>query len=124
MGKVHRGDHFRNIIISLKPLICKVVLERPSCALVDHQHIQVLMVYKCYAHVNCIGRGGGNWGLTIYNKPSNPARFYLLPMIHKLRNPGWPFVSSCNSLTEKISKFVNEPLCSGEEDPLLYQEHN
>ena len=35
------------------------------------------------------------------------ARFYLLPKIHKLGNPGRPIVSSCGAPTEKISQFVD-----------------
>ena len=38
---------------------------------------------------------------------TKPARFYLLPKIHKPGNPGRPIVSSCDSPTEKISEFVD-----------------
>ena len=42
-------------------------------------------------------------------KPVNAAtpRFYLLPKIHKEGNPGRPVVSSVNSHTSNISKFVD-----------------
>ena len=37
-------------------------------------------------------------------------RFYLLPKIHKEGNPGRPVVSSVNSPTSKVSKFVDHHL--------------
>ena len=42
-------------------------------------------------------------------KPTNtkPARFYLLPKIHKKNNPGRPVVSSVNCHTTKLSRFVD-----------------
>ena len=42
-------------------------------------------------------------------KPVNtkPARFYLLPKIHKPNNPGRPVISSTNCHTTKLSKFVD-----------------
>lgn len=43
------------------------------------------------------------------------ARFYLLPKIHKLGNPGCPTVLSCWAPTEKISHFVVYHLCSNVE---------
>ena len=41
---------------------------------------------------------------------TKPARFYLLPNIHKLGNPGRPIISSCDAPTERISKFVDHHL--------------
>ena len=38
---------------------------------------------------------------------TRPARFYLLPKIHKPGNPGRPIISSIDTPTEKISKFVD-----------------
>ena len=38
---------------------------------------------------------------------SKPARFYLLPKIHKRGVPGRPVVSSCGSITENVSKLVD-----------------
>ena len=42
-------------------------------------------------------------------KPVNtkPARFYLLPKIHKPNHPGRPVISSTNCHTTKLSKFVD-----------------
>ena len=42
-------------------------------------------------------------------KPRNakPARFYLLPKIHKNNNPGRPVISSVNCHTTKLSKYVD-----------------
>lgn len=44
-----------------------------------------------------------------FMKISNPTagRFYILPKIHKVSNPGRPIVSSNNTLTENISAFVD-----------------
>ena len=36
-----------------------------------------------------------------------PARFYLLPKIHKSNNPGRPVISSTNCHTTKLSRFVD-----------------
>lgn len=36
------------------------------------------------------------------------AKFYVLPKIHKVGNPGRPIVSTCNCPTEKISSFLDE----------------
>ena len=41
---------------------------------------------------------------------TKPARFYLLPKIHKRGNPGRPIISSCDAPTERISKFVDHHL--------------
>ena len=43
---------------------------------------------------------------------SNPrqARFYLLPKIHKVNNPGRPAVSTCNYPTELISSYLDSVL--------------
>ena len=45
----------------------------------------------------------------ILKAPKNvkPARFYLLPKIHKKNNPGRPVVASTNCHTTKISKYVD-----------------
>ena len=42
-------------------------------------------------------------------KPINvkPARFYLLPKIHKKNNPGRPVISSVNCHTTKLSKYID-----------------
>ena len=42
-------------------------------------------------------------------KPTNtkPARFYLLPKIHKKNNPGRPVVSLVNCHTTKLSRYVD-----------------
>ena len=42
-------------------------------------------------------------------KPTNvkPARFYLLPKIHKKNNPERPVISSVNCHTTKLSKYVD-----------------
>ena len=40
-------------------------------------------------------------------KEVKPARFYLLPKIHKKNNPGRPVVASTNCHTTKISKYVD-----------------
>ncbi|XP_071155741.1 uncharacterized protein [Mytilus edulis] len=44
-----------------------------------------------------------------YLKPekSKPGRFYLLPKIHKVNNPGRPIVSANDHPTEKISEFID-----------------
>ena len=44
-------------------------------------------------------------------KQAKPARFYLLPKIHKPGNPGRPIVASCEAPTEKISVLVDHHLC-------------
>ena len=38
---------------------------------------------------------------------TRPARFYLLPKIHKPGNPGRPIVASSEAPTEKISEFLD-----------------
>ena len=38
---------------------------------------------------------------------TRPARFYLLPKIHKPGNPGRPIVASCEAPTEKISELLD-----------------
>ena len=43
----------------------------------------------------------------LHCKNTRPARFYLLPKIHKPGNPGRPIVASNNAPTEKISQFVD-----------------
>lgn len=42
-------------------------------------------------------------------KPSHskPGRFYLLPKIHKINNPGRPIVSGIGTVTERISSLVD-----------------
>ena len=40
-------------------------------------------------------------------KEVKPARFYLLPKIHKKNNPGRPVVASTNCHTTKLSKYVD-----------------
>ena len=40
-------------------------------------------------------------------KKVKPARFYLLPKVHKNNNPGRPVVASTNCHTTKISKYVD-----------------
>ena len=42
----------------------------------------------------------------VQNDP-RPGRFYILPKIHKVNNPGRPIVSSNNHPTERISQFVD-----------------
>ena len=44
-----------------------------------------------------------------YLKPDNPkvGRFYLLPKIHKVNNPGRPIASANGHPTEKIYEFVD-----------------
>jgi hypothetical protein len=44
-----------------------------------------------------------------YLKPDKPkvGRFYLLPKIHKVNNPGRPIVSTNGHPTEKIAEFVD-----------------
>ena len=44
-----------------------------------------------------------------------PERFYILPKIHKVNNPGRPIVSYNNHPTERISQFVDYFL-----KPLVY----
>jgi len=41
------------------------------------------------------------------HRDPKPGRFYILPKIHKVNNPGWPIVSSNNHPTERISQFVD-----------------
>lgn len=52
----------------------------------------------------------------IYNKlkckDPSIGRFYLLPKIHKEGNPGRPIISSCGTITENISAFVDSFLKS------------
>ena len=43
----------------------------------------------------------------LLNKNPKPGRFYILPKIHKVNNPGRPIVSSNNHPTERISQFVD-----------------
>ena len=59
------------------------------------------------------------WRLGIINditkeslQTKNPriSTFYMLPKIHKPRNPGRPIVNSIGSITEKISAFVDSHL--------------
>ena len=52
-----------------------------------------------------------------YLKPDKPkvGRFYLLPKIHKVNNPGRPIVSAKGHPTEKISEFVDFHLRPHEE---------
>ena len=47
--------------------------------------------------------------IEILKAPKNvkPARFYLLPKIHKKNNPGRPVVASTNCHTTKLSKYVD-----------------
>ena len=42
----------------------------------------------------------------VQNDP-RPGRFYILPKIHKVNNPGRPIVSSNNHPTERVSQFVD-----------------
>ena len=42
----------------------------------------------------------------VQNDPK-PGRFYILPKIHKVNNPGRPIVSSNNHPTECFSQFVD-----------------
>ena len=44
-----------------------------------------------------------------YLKPDKPkvGRFYILPKIHKIHNPGRPIVSANGHPTENISEFVD-----------------
>ena len=44
---------------------------------------------------------------TLIPLKTTPARFYLLPKIHKKNNPGRPVVSSVNCHTTKISRYVD-----------------
>ena len=44
---------------------------------------------------------------SLLTKATKPSRFYILPKIHKPGNPGILIVSSCRSLTEGISHFVD-----------------
>ena len=44
-------------------------------------------------------------------KQTKPAKFYLLPKIHKPGNPGRPIVAFCGVQTKKISAFVDHHLC-------------
>ena len=43
----------------------------------------------------------------LHSTNTQPARFYLLPKIHKPGNPGRPIISSIEAPTEKISQFVD-----------------
>ena len=43
----------------------------------------------------------------LLHRDPKPGRFYILPKIHKVNNPGRPIVSSNNHPTERISKFVD-----------------
>jgi hypothetical protein len=43
----------------------------------------------------------------LHSSNTCPARFYLLPKVHKPGNPGRPIISSNNAPTEKISQFVD-----------------
>jgi hypothetical protein len=49
-----------------------------------------------------------------YLKPYKPkvGRFYLLPKIHKVNNPGRPIVSANGHPTEKIIYFVHNNNCA------------
>ena len=42
----------------------------------------------------------------LLHRDPKPGRFYILPKIHKVNNPGRPIVSSNNHPTERISQFV------------------
>lgn len=58
------------------------------------------------------GRGSFDTNTKDFLTPLHPrpARFYLLPKIHKPNNPGRPIISSCSAPTEKISLFVDHHL--------------
>ena len=43
----------------------------------------------------------------LIQRDPRPGRFYILPKIHKVNNPGRPIVSSNNHPTERISQFVD-----------------
>ena len=43
----------------------------------------------------------------LLHRDPKPGRFYILPRIHKVNNPGRPIVSSNNHPTERISQFVD-----------------
>ena len=43
----------------------------------------------------------------LVNSTGKAGRFYLLPKLHKKGCPGRPVISGCNTLTEKISEFVD-----------------
>ena len=43
----------------------------------------------------------------LLHKDPIPGRFYILPKIHKVNNPGRPIVSSNNHPTERISQFFD-----------------
>ena len=51
-------------------------------------------------------------GTLKYLTPTQPqtARFYHLPKIHKVGNPGRPIVSSCRAPTKQISEYVDHHL--------------
>ena len=47
---------------------------------------------------------------TLYNKAPRTPNFYMLPKIHKQKNPGRPNVNGIGSTTEKISAYVDQQI--------------
>ena len=46
----------------------------------------------------------------LHNRNPRTSTFYMLPKIHKPGNPGRPIVNSIDSITERISAYVDETL--------------
>ena len=47
---------------------------------------------------------------TLYNKASRTPNFCMLPKIHKPNNPGRPIMNGIESITEKISAYVDQQI--------------
>lgn len=48
--------------------------------------------------------------INLINPSPRTSKFYLLPKIHKVDNPGRPIVSACSCPTERISLYLHETL--------------
>ncbi|XP_021340551.1 uncharacterized protein LOC110441668 [Mizuhopecten yessoensis] len=73
----------------------------------DLTHVHALQINNTINRI--LEKGDIDNDTTKFLRPENPQarKFYLLPKIHKPRNPGRPIINSINHPTEKMSQFVD-----------------